>query len=347
MSSSAPVVAICPGSYDPVTNGHVDIIRRAAEIFDRVVVGVVRDPAHKGTMFTVEERVAFLEEALAATDVTNVEVDVFAELVVEFARKHGAKTMVKGLRVISDFEWEFQMNHLNRTLAPDIETLYVMASPQYSFVSSSGVKEIASFGGAVDSSSRRPSPGAFATSFRKVDPAHRSAPRVNCGAMDVLVLIDKLDDVVHNARTVPLTDQVRIDREEIYDILDQMRATIPEEIKQARWIVKERQEMLAEAKRECDRMLGEAREQAVREASQTEIVKLAERQAQDIIDDSRRQARETKLEMEDWADNILSTLEVNLEKFLTAIRRGRERLHERSQETVVAGVAESSRTTKL
>jgi F0F1-type ATP synthase membrane subunit b/b' len=160
--------------------------------------------------------------------------------------------------------------------------------------------------------------------------------------MDVLVLIDKLDDVVHNARTVPLTDQVRIDREEIYDILDQMRATIPEEIKQARWIVKERQEMLAEAKRECDRMLGEAREQAVREASQTEIVKLAERQAQDIIDESRRQARETKLEMEDWADNILSTLEVNLEKFLTAIRRGRERLHERSQETVVAGVAEAA-----
>jgi F0F1-type ATP synthase membrane subunit b/b' len=160
--------------------------------------------------------------------------------------------------------------------------------------------------------------------------------------MDVLVLIDKLDDVVHNARTVPLTDQVRIDREEIYDILDQMRATIPEEIKQARWIVKERQEMLAEAKRECDRMLGEAREQAVREASQTEIVKLAERQAPDIIDDSRRQARETKLEMEDWADNILSTLEVNLEKFLTAIRRGRERLHERSQETVVAGVAAAS-----
>src|SRR5438093_317370 len=93
--------------------------------------------------------------------------------------------------------------------------------------------------------------------------------------MDVLVLIDKLDDLVHNAKAVPLTDQVRIDREEIYDILDQMRATIPEEIKQARWIVKERQEMLAEAKRECDRILGEAREQAVREASQPEIVELA------------------------------------------------------------------------
>ena len=155
--------------------------------------------------------------------------------------------------------------------------------------------------------------------------------------MDVLVLIDKLDDLVHNAKAVPLTDQVRIDREEIYDILDQMRATIPEEIKQARWIVKERQEMLAEAKRECDRLIGEAREQAVREASQTEIVK-SERQAQDIVDDARRQARETRLEMEDWADGILSTLEVNLDKFLVAVRRGRERLHERSQESVMSGI---------
>src|SRR5215210_4214567 len=127
--------------------------------------------------------------------------------------------------------------------------------------------------------------------------------------MDVLVLIDKLDDLVHNAKAVPLTDQVRIDREEIYEILDQMRATIPEEIKQARWIVKERQEMLAE------------------------------RQAQEIIDEARRSARETRLEMEDWADSILSTLEVNLDKFLGAVKRGRERLHERSQETVVAGIA--------
>ena len=140
--------AICPGSYDPVTLGHLDIIKRAAEIFDRVVVGVVREPSHKQTLFSVEERVGFLEQALRDQD--NVEVDVFSELVVEFAKRWGAKTMVKGLRVISDFEWEFQMNHLNRLLAPEIETFYVMSSPQYSFISSSGVKEIASFGGKVD-----------------------------------------------------------------------------------------------------------------------------------------------------------------------------------------------------
>ena len=108
--------------------------------------------------------------------------------------------------------------------------------------------------------------------------------------MDVLVLIDKLDDLVHNAKAVPLTDQVRIDREEIYEILDEMRATIPEEIKQARWIVKERQETPAEAKRETTGCWAR-REQATREASQTEIVKLAERQAQDILEEARRQAR--------------------------------------------------------
>ncbi len=140
--------AINPGTFDPVTFGHVDVIRRAAAIFDSVVVGVVRDPQHKQTLFTVDERVAFLEEALGAID--NVVVDVFAELVVDFARRHDAKTMVKGLRVIADFEWEFQMNRLNHLLAPEIETMYVMSSPEYSFISSSGVKEIASFGGKVD-----------------------------------------------------------------------------------------------------------------------------------------------------------------------------------------------------
>ena len=148
MNENALRTAIYPGTYDPVTLGHIDIIKRAAVIFDRVVVGVVREPSHKRVLFSVEERVGFLEQALRDQD--NVEVDVFSELVVEFARRWGATTMVKGLRVISDFEYEFQMNHLNRTLAPDIETVYLMANPQYSFVSSSGVKEVASFGGNVD-----------------------------------------------------------------------------------------------------------------------------------------------------------------------------------------------------
>jgi pantetheine-phosphate adenylyltransferase len=142
------ITAIYPGTYDPVTFGHLDVIERAAGVFDRLVVGVVGNPRHKAPMFTLEERVGFLDEALG--DAKNVEVDVFSELVVDFARKWDAKVIVKGLRATQDFEWEFQMNQLNRTLAPEIETVYVMASPQVSFVSSSGVKEIASFGGRVD-----------------------------------------------------------------------------------------------------------------------------------------------------------------------------------------------------
>jgi pantetheine-phosphate adenylyltransferase len=143
------ITAIYPGTYDPVTNGHVDVISRAARIFDRVVVGVVGNPHHKSPMFAVEERVVFLRDALDGV-AQNVEIDIFSELVVEFARRWEAKVIVKGLRVLSDFEWEFQMNQLNRHLAPEIETVYVMASPQVSFVSSSGVKEIASFGGNVE-----------------------------------------------------------------------------------------------------------------------------------------------------------------------------------------------------
>jgi pantetheine-phosphate adenylyltransferase len=167
------ITAISPGTYDPVTNGHVDVIRRAAGIFDRVVVGVVGSPTHKEPTFTVDERVEFLEQAL--TDLNNVEVDVFRELVVEFARKWDAKVIVKGLRVISDFEWEFQMNHLNRTLAPDVETVYLMSNPQYSFVSSSGVKEVASFGGNVDDLV----PEAVAKRFRELFPQGRPGAPVS------------------------------------------------------------------------------------------------------------------------------------------------------------------------
>jgi pantetheine-phosphate adenylyltransferase len=139
---------ICPGSYDPVTNGHLDIIRRAATVFDRVIVGVANNPVRKsGTLFSGEERRGFIEAATA--DLDNVEVEVFAELLVDLARRHNATAIVKGLRAISDFEYEFEMAQLNRLLADDIESIYIIASPSYSFLSSTGVKEMATFGGDV------------------------------------------------------------------------------------------------------------------------------------------------------------------------------------------------------
>jgi pantetheine-phosphate adenylyltransferase len=144
-----PRIAVCPGSYDPITYGHLDVISRTAELFDEVVVAVVNLPIRKGrTLFDIDERLSFIE---AATEhIGNVRAEPFDVLVVEFAQRIGARAIVKGLRAISDFEYEMEMNQLNRRQAPDIDTLYLMASPQYSFLSSSGVKELATFGGRIE-----------------------------------------------------------------------------------------------------------------------------------------------------------------------------------------------------
>jgi pantetheine-phosphate adenylyltransferase len=142
-------IAICPGTFDPVTHGHLDVIGRASSMYDQVVVGVVNLPWRKGkTLFSTEERIRFLEHA--TRDFGNIEVEPFSSLVVEFARERGAMAIVKGLRAISDFEYELEMNQLNRKQAPEIESVYLMASAKYSFLSSSGVKELATFGGDID-----------------------------------------------------------------------------------------------------------------------------------------------------------------------------------------------------
>ena len=148
MSDQRNGTVVCPGTYDPVTNGHIDIITRTALVFDKVVVGVVNNPVRKDkTLFTAEERKAFIETATA--DLGNVEVQIFSTLLVELARANDAKAIVKGMRAISDFEYEFEMAQLNRKLDPGIESMYVIASPHYSFLSSTGVKEMATFGGDV------------------------------------------------------------------------------------------------------------------------------------------------------------------------------------------------------
>jgi pantetheine-phosphate adenylyltransferase len=142
-------VAICPGTFDPITHGHLDVISRASAMFDELIVGVVNIPWRKGnTLFTAEERVSFVRNA--TRELPNIKVETFSTLLVEFARQRGAMAIVKGLRAISDFEYELEMNQLNRKQAPDIESVYLMASAKYSFLRSSGVKELATFGGEID-----------------------------------------------------------------------------------------------------------------------------------------------------------------------------------------------------
>ena len=148
MAQPAPRIGVFPGQFDPITNGHLDVITRASRLFDEVVVAVVNASVRKTkALFTAEQRIAFIEEATA--HLGNVVAKPFDILVVDFARQEGAVAIVKGLRAISDFEYEAEMTQLNRLQAPDVESVFIMASPQYSFLSSSGVKELAIFGGDV------------------------------------------------------------------------------------------------------------------------------------------------------------------------------------------------------
>jgi pantetheine-phosphate adenylyltransferase len=138
--------AVCPGTFDPLTHGHLDIIRRATGCFDEVIVGVLENPA-KAPLFGVEERVGMLKEAVA--DLSGVEVASFSGLLVDFAARRGIRVIVKGLRAVTDFDYELQMAQMNRTLAAGVETFFVPTSPQWSYLSSSLIKEIVRFGGDV------------------------------------------------------------------------------------------------------------------------------------------------------------------------------------------------------
>lgn len=141
------MIAIYPGSFDPVTLGHIDIIERGAKLFDQVIVAVLSNPSKK-PLFTVEKRMSQITQC--TQHIINVKVDAFVGLTVEYARQHNAGVLLRGLRVLSDFEKELQMAHTNKTLNQEIETVFLATTTEYSFLSSSIVKEIAHFGGAID-----------------------------------------------------------------------------------------------------------------------------------------------------------------------------------------------------
>lgn len=143
------MIGIYPGSFDPITNGHSDLVERAAGIFDQVVVAVAAQSGKRGSAFNQAERVAMVGEVLQ--HLPNVVVEGFDGLLIEYVRTRGAHVLLRGLRAVSDFEYEFQLAAMNRSLAPDIETLFMMPGEQYNFVSSTLVKEVACLGGAIDS----------------------------------------------------------------------------------------------------------------------------------------------------------------------------------------------------
>jgi pantetheine-phosphate adenylyltransferase len=141
------MIAVYPGSFDPITLGHLDLIKRSSNLFETIIVAVLKNPS-KQPMFTVEKRIAQIQQCTA--NLTNVEVDSFAGLTIEYARLKKAGVLLRGLRVMSDFEHELQMAHINKTLEPEIETVFLATNTELSFISSSVVKEIAKFGGEIE-----------------------------------------------------------------------------------------------------------------------------------------------------------------------------------------------------
>jgi pantetheine-phosphate adenylyltransferase len=141
-------IAVYPGTFDPITNGHLDILRRSLAIFDRVIVAIAAN-VRKAPLFTIDERIGFIKDSLGETHDGRVDYDAFDGLLVDYCKRKGAGTIVRGLRALADFEYEFQFAHMNRRLAPSVDTMFLMTAEEHFYVSSSLVKEVSSFGGDV------------------------------------------------------------------------------------------------------------------------------------------------------------------------------------------------------
>lgn len=139
-------ICICPGSFDPITNGHLDIIMRSSQSFDKVIVGIIQNP-NKNSFFTLEERIGFIKKATGS--IHNIEIDSFAGLLIDFVKMKNAQVIIRGLRAISDFDYEFQMASMNHKLDPAIETMFMMTNTKYAYLSSSMVKEVGLLGGCI------------------------------------------------------------------------------------------------------------------------------------------------------------------------------------------------------
>ena len=272
--------ALCPGSFDPVTNGHLDIIERTARHFDDVIVAVIRNPQKTASLFTLEERQEMLAEEIS--HLANVRILFFKGLLVEFAKQHGAESIVKGLRAVSDFDYELQMAQMNQQLS-GIDTFFISTSPQYSFLSSSLVREVARFGG--DVSGMVPPKVAKRLTERW---AERAAADAEGGLMsdqqayDLETILRELRDIIDTARTMPMSASVLVNREETLELVDEALASMPEELRHARWLIKERDEYLVQARRDAEDIVEAGRVQAERMVERTEVAREARRVAQQV-----------------------------------------------------------------
>ena len=266
--------AIYPGSFDPVTLGHFDIIKRSSEIFDQVIVGVLCNNA-KSPLFSVEERVKMLEEV--TKDIPNVEVQSFDGLLVDFMRQNHAKVIVRGLRAITDFEYELQLAQMNRVIAPEIDTLFLTTNLKYAYLSSSMAKEVAMYAGDIS---------------EFLDPV--IAKQVRRKAMSrIEQIITEIEDYIDSCKFQPLSNtKILVNKEEIEELLVELRLRIPEEIKKYQKIISNQDAILQEARSQADAMVAEATAQTNELVNEHEIMQRAYAEANSIIEQANAQAQQ-------------------------------------------------------
>jgi len=315
------VRAVYPGSFDPVTLGHLDIAVRASRLFDEVVVAVYDAPP-KRLLFETAERIDLWRGALPA-GVSNVTVVPYKGLTVDLARAIGASVLVRGLRALSDFEYELEMNLTNKRMSPDVESVFLMSSHEYLYLSSTRIKEVWGLGHRLRD---MPSLQGF--------PRARTDQRTEGGgAIDILHLIDRLDTLISESMPIPLTASIVVDRDRVLELIDEMRAAIPEDIQHAADVLRSQEDLLNEARQAAERIRAEAETAYRLKLDQHELVQAARLQvetivsqsnqkARDLVDQAQREIAGRRRELDDYSLNLLRRLESTLSGQITAVRTG-------------------------
>ena len=321
---------IYPGSFDPLTLGHIDIIKRLSKMFDEVVVAVLINE-HKKSVFSLEEREAIIKEQMLKDEIDNVSISSFDGLLVNFAKENDIKIVARGLREVTDYEYEKNIAMFNSKLMDGLETIFLLGDPNYSLISSSGVREGAAFKGDVSSFVSKEVEERIKEKFQYWGDVMADNKLIS--------LINEMEDVMDESSSVPFSRKVSVDPDEIYELLNEMKDALPEEIKQAQWVTDEKDRIIAEAKSEADSRLNEAeneinniKEQARNKfrqlVSENEITREARNEAERIIEEANIEADKIRQQSYAYVDRLFQGSVENFSQLANQLEKNRRTILE-------------------